>query len=132
MHAPNPVADPTTDSKVVWAEIFQDRRRTLAFRVILVFVITFGFGPFADARLLYPWIAIYVALQVLERGLGPRLAHRGVGAALLFANHLIYCAPSLLVIHEFGPWGVGLGAAHICGAMTMAAISARRSPWPTR
>ncbi len=65
---------------------------------------------------------------MLERGLGPRLAHRGVGAALLFANHLIYCAPSLLVIHEFGPWGVGLGAAHICGAMTMAAISARRSP----
>jgi signal transduction histidine kinase len=117
-----------TDPKVLWAEIFQDRRRTLAFRVILIFAITLGFGPFADASLLYPWIASYVALQLLERGLGPRVANRRVGAALLFANHLIYCAPALLVIHEFGPWGVGLGAAHICGAMTMAAISARRSP----
>ncbi len=66
MHAPNPVADPTTDSKVVWAEIFQDRRRTLAFRVILIFAITFGFGPFADARLLYPWVASYIALQLLD------------------------------------------------------------------
>lgn len=128
MHAPNPVAHATPDPKVVWAEIFQDRRRTLAFRVILIFAITFGFGPFADARLLYPWIASYIALQLVERMQGARAAERVVGAPLLFLNHLIYCAPALLVIHEFGPWGVGLGAAHICGAMTMAAISARRSP----
>ncbi len=128
MNAPNLFAPSVTPPQVLWAEIFQDRRRTLAFRVILIFAITFGFGPFADARLLYPWVASYIALQLLERMLAARVADRVLGAPLLFANHLIYCAPALLVIHEFGPWGVGLGAAHVCGAMTMAAISARRSP----
>ncbi len=127
MHAPVSAASAQAASSRMWAEIFETRRQTAAFRIALAFAITFGFGPFADPRQLYPWVLIYCALQILERGLGARVSRPVVGATLLFVNFAVYCAPSVLVLREFGPWGVGLGIALICGALTMGAISARRS-----
>lgn len=127
MHAPNTSAPAWTASSRMWAEIFETRRHTMTFRIALAFAITFGFGPFADPRQLYPWVVIYCALQGLERALGPRVSRPVVGASLLFVNFAVYCAPSVLVMRNFGPWGVGLGVALICGALTMGAISARRS-----
>lgn len=127
MFAPDSAAPAQATSSRMWAEIFETRRQTLVFRIALAFAITFGFGPFADPRQLYPWVLIYCALQALERGLGAKVSRPAVGATLLFVNFAVYCAPSVLVLREFGPWGVGLGIALICGALTMGAISARRS-----
>ncbi|MCI3134034.1 hypothetical protein [Phenylobacterium aquaticum] len=119
-------ADLAADAE--WVQIFQDRRRTLPFRLGLCTVAAACIGPFTDLRMVALWLTLFVAIQLTEWRLGPVTHQRRIGFLLLLLSNTVVAAPAIFDVTAFGAWGSAVSVALVAGILAIGVAGARSAP----